>query len=129
MKDEIAILDFFDDETHFNAAGDFESKPDMVAMKAHVDNLGIKTAIITWLNPANFNHWLKDTLLVRTVLGLNSGRIPAYIIKNKYILIFMCVGAPNAAAVIEEIGWFGIKTLLLMGVPDALTLILTKIKY
>ena len=115
MKNEIAILDFFNDETHFSAASEFESKPDMIAWKAHVANLGIKTAIITWLNPTSFEHWLKDATLIRVVLGINSGRIPAYIIKNKYILVFMCVGAPNAAAVIEEIGWFGIKNFIAYG--------------
>ena len=65
MKNEIAILDFFDDETHFSAATVFESKPDMVAMKARVAGLGIKTAIITWLNPTSF-HYLPPSLFVET---------------------------------------------------------------
>ena len=115
MGNEIAILDFFDDETYFNAASSFEPKPEMIAMKAHIAKLGIKTAIITWLDPTKFEHWLSDATLIRVVLGINSGRIPAYIIKGKYILVFMCVGAPNAAAVIEEIGWFGIKNFLAYG--------------
>ena len=115
MSNEIAILDFFNDETHFSAASNFELKPDMMALKAHVTSLDIRTAIITWLNPTDFEHWLNDATLLRVVLGKNSGRIPAYIIKNKYILVFMCVGAPNAAAVIEEIGWFGVKNFIAYG--------------
>jgi uridine phosphorylase len=77
-----------------------------------VSGANIDTAIMTWLNVDEIPE-LKDAKPFHYSLG-KCGRCPSYIYKG-VILVLMVVGAPVAAACIEELAYLGVKNFIAFG--------------
>ncbi|MDR0461948.1 MAG: nucleoside phosphorylase [Christensenellaceae bacterium] len=115
MKDIIPITEFFDDEPHLTPQKTRQHTVSRDDKPGRLKRLGINTAIITWLNDSDIEDLhLPDCDLFHLVLGL-SGRLPVYIYKEKVLLVLMTVGAPNAAACVEELGYYGVKNFIAFG--------------
>ncbi|MCL2229343.1 MAG: nucleoside phosphorylase [Firmicutes bacterium] len=137
MKD-IPITEFFDDEpliTPSKLAGGL-AQNDFLKTRDKVQSLGIKTAIITFLNKdvKEVAEIVKGCEMIHWVYGRSSGRVPVFVYDqreqgkfstedfryNGVLLVFTCVGAPVAAAVIEELAYFGVENFLAYGTAGCL---------
>jgi len=117
-KIDAPITDFFDDEPLLTIEKLVKGKihAHLKVLRERIMSLGIKTAIITFVSNTSERavELLKDAEPVHWVFGENSGRIPVYMY-NGFLLVFTCVGSPNAAGIIENLSYFGIENFIAYG--------------
>jgi uridine phosphorylase len=94
------IIEYFGDTPYI-------TPKDTVSLKG----ANINTAIMTWLNADEIPEFTKKPYL--NILG-KSGRCPSFIYE-KVIIVLMPVGAPVAAAAIEELAHLGVKNFIAFG--------------
>ncbi|MCL2756242.1 MAG: nucleoside phosphorylase [Firmicutes bacterium] len=112
---DIPILDGFYECIPFltpeKAIGDKEGK--QANAKKRIRELGITTVVMNWLSACKVHHY-KD-LLSKCELILESTLGKLFIYNNKALLLFLPIGAPNAAASVEELRWMGVTKFVGMG--------------
>ncbi len=105
------ITEFFDDESLMTVEKAY-------AYKYKEYNKIAKTAICTFLDDKSDKKILKNILkkskFLFGVLG-RSGKMPVYLYKEKYLLVFMTVGSPVSVAVVDELKYFGIQNIITFG--------------
>jgi len=112
---DIPILDgFYDCEpflTPEKAIGQKQGKEYAVAKI--IQEQGIKTVVLNWLPPHKLH--LAESILSKCKHIMQSTLGEMYLHNDKVLLLFLPIGAPNAAASVEELRWMGITNFIAMG--------------
>ena len=112
MKKEIPILDNFCDDMPFLTAESWLAQDeDLQRVAAAVKKYKIKTAVFTWGNEA------KKLVEVLSTCDLTdtSPTGTLYTYKKRVLIYILNIGAPNAAAAVEELRVCGIKNFIAFG--------------